>query len=68
MDNEAHANIGNRFSVEAYPTVLVFRSDKGLDHPVRYTGSRAVEGLVEFLIEQVHEYISTRAKIEVSFN
>lgn len=67
MDNEAHIDIGNRFGVEGYPTVRVFRSDKGSNYSVKYTGSRTVEGLVEFLMEEVHDYVGTRAKDEVSF-
>lgn len=66
VDNEAHPDIGNRLSVEAYPTTLVFRSDKGVDNPIKYTGPRSTDELITFLMGQVREFVVAGAKKEVS--
>lgn len=66
VDNEAYGDIGNRFSVEAYPTVLIYRSDKSMHSPIKYSGPRTTEGLIEFLMQQVNEYIASNGEKEVS--
>ncbi|CDS42324.1 protein disulfide isomerase A6 [Echinococcus multilocularis] len=64
VDNEAHSNIGNRFNVEGYPTVLVFRSDEGTGNPIKYTGPRTSDELIVFLMGQVRDFVVARARKE----
>ncbi|VDM17356.1 unnamed protein product [Hydatigera taeniaeformis] len=64
VDNEAHSDVGNRLNVEAYPTILVFRSDKSPDNPTKYTGPRTTDELIIFLMEQVREFVVARANKE----
>ncbi|KAL5110157.1 hypothetical protein TcWFU_003841 [Taenia crassiceps] len=64
VDNEAQPDIGNRLNVEAYPTILVFRSDKSADNPIKYTGPRSTDELIVFLMGQVREFVVARAKKE----
>nr|CDS34617.1 protein disulfide isomerase A6 [Hymenolepis microstoma]CUU98685.1 protein disulfide isomerase A6 [Hymenolepis microstoma] len=64
VDNEAHGNFGDRFNVGGYPTVLIFRNDRSVTSPTKYSGPRTVEGLTEFLMKQVHEVVVSTAKKE----
>ncbi|VDD80433.1 unnamed protein product [Mesocestoides corti] len=61
VDNEVHQDIGNRFNIEAYPTILIFR-DNGSASSVKYTGVRTTDGLIKFLMEQVYELVDVRCK------
>lgn len=65
VDNENQREIGSRFGIDAYPTVLVFRGDKGSSSPIKYTGSREVEGVTKFLMENIHELVTSRGKSQV---
>ncbi|VDL16197.1 unnamed protein product [Hymenolepis diminuta] len=64
VDNEAHGDVGSRFNVEGYPTILIYRSDKSIKSPVKYSGPRTVEALAEFLMNQVHEVVASAASKE----
>ncbi|KAM3176443.1 hypothetical protein ACTXT7_006522 [Hymenolepis weldensis] len=64
VDNEAHGDIGSRFNVEGYPTLLIYRSDKPIKSPAKYSGPRTVEALTEFLMNQVHEVVASAASKE----
>ncbi|VDN99215.1 unnamed protein product [Rodentolepis nana] len=64
VDNDAHGKIGDRFNIGGYPTVLIFRGDRSVKSPAKYSGPRTVEGLAEFLMKQAHDVIASAANIE----
>lgn len=46
----------SRFSVQGFPTILVFGADK--DHPVPYNGARTASAIESFALEQLEINVS----------
>ncbi|XP_026448124.1 protein disulfide isomerase-like 2-3 [Papaver somniferum] len=56
VDCDSEKSLMNRFSVQGFPTILVFGSDK--DKPVPYEGARVAAAIESFALEQLETNVS----------
>nr|GMC77056.1 protein disulfide isomerase-like 2-3 [Ipomoea batatas] len=56
VDCDAEKSLMSRFSVQGFPTILVFGADK--DHPVPYNGARTASAIESFALEQLEINVS----------
>ncbi|KAL7063777.1 hypothetical protein AAHC03_05719 [Spirometra sp. Aus1] len=62
VDNDKQSELGERYNVKGYPTLLVFRD--GESEPLQYKGERSVGSIVKFLLEQVEQLVEHRGEKE----
>ncbi|VDL91875.1 unnamed protein product [Schistocephalus solidus] len=62
VDNDKQSELGERYNVQGYPTVLIFRDGKS--EPLQYEGERDAGSIVKFLLEQIVEIVDQRGKKE----
>ena len=53
-----------RFSVQGFPTILVFGADK--DSPLTYEGARTASAIESFALEQLETNVSPPEVIELT--
>ncbi|KAI3988049.1 hypothetical protein MKX01_011838 [Papaver californicum] len=64
IDCDSEKSLMSRFSVQGFPTILVFGSDK--DSPVPYEGARVAAAIESFALEQLQTNVSPPEVIELT--
>ncbi|RZC80358.1 hypothetical protein C5167_042941 [Papaver somniferum] len=64
VDCDSEKSLMSRFSVQGFPTILVFGSDK--DRPVPYEGARVAAAIESFALEQLETNVSPPEVIELT--